>query len=223
MAVKIGAITVGQSPRTDILPEIVDLLGDVTIEERGALDGLTLEDIGRLAPAVGDYILVTRLRDGTSVHIAKKYILERMQRHIDDLIAGGAAGILLFCTGEFPPFRCDKPVLYPQKLLQHFVAAIAGDRVVGVLTPDVSQTVQCGSRWLENGVKSVLVEPASPYGDAGKVAEAAVALKEKGAQLLVMDCIGYTCGMKEQAVRLTGLPAVLPRTVAARAVAELFI
>lgn len=222
MAVKIGAITVGQSPRADILPEIAGLCGEVVIEERGALDGLSLEDIGLLAPTPGDYILVTRLRDGTSVHIAKKHIIDRMQRHIDDLIARGAAGILLLCTGEFPPFACGKPVLYPQKLLQHFVAGVAGERAVGVLTPDISQVGQAGRRWVENGARTVVVEPATPYGDPARVAEAAVTLKQRGAELIVMDCIGYTCAMKEQATGLTGLPAVLPRTVAARAVAELF-
>ncbi|MGL5514464.1 MAG: AroM family protein [Sporomusa sp.] len=47
-------------------------------------------------------------------------------------------------------------------------------------------------------------------------------LKQQGAQLVVMDCIGYTCTMKNAVAKLTGLPVVLPRTVAARAVAELF-
>lgn len=222
MAAKIGTITVGQSPRADIVPEIIDLLGDISLEERGALDGLTAAELQNLAPAAGDYVLVTRLRDGTSIRIAEKHILVRMQQHIDDLVARGVDGILLLCTGEFPPFKCPKPLLYPQLLLQHFVAGVVGDRVVGIFTPDVSQVGQAGSRWQKYGIEKVLVEPASPYGDADKVAAAAVALKERGAELLVMDCIGYTRAMKNRAVALTGLPAVLPRTVAARAVAELF-
>ncbi len=222
MAAKIGTITVGQSPRTDIVPDILDLLGNITLEERGALDGLTAAELQSLAPAPGDYVLVTRLRDGSSVRIAEKHILTRMQQHIDDLVARGVDGILLFCTGEFPPFNCPKPLLYPQRLLQHFVAGVVGDRAVGILTPDVSQVEQAGGRWRKYGVKTVLVEPASPYGPADKVAAAAVALKERGAELLVMDCIGYTRAMKQQATALTGLPAVLPRTVAARAVSELF-
>ena len=137
VASKIGAITVGQSPRTDVTNEIEELLGQVELIQRGALDGLTSDDIASMAPQPGDYVLVTRLTDGTSVRIAKKYILERMQFHIDDLIGSGAEGILLLCTGDFPGFTCPKPILYPQKLLQHFVAAACADQVVGVLIPDV--------------------------------------------------------------------------------------
>ena len=42
---KIGAITVGQSPRVDLIPEIQPILGDsVEIIQAGALDGLSKEE-----------------------------------------------------------------------------------------------------------------------------------------------------------------------------------
>ncbi len=222
MAIKIGTVTIGQSPRTDVMSDILPLLRGLEIEERGALNGLSFEEIEKLSPSTGDYVLVTRLQDGRSVRIAEKHILERMQMHIDDLIRNGADGILLLCTGEFPAFVCSKPVLYPQRLLQYFVAGVAADQVVGVFTPDKSQVPQSTKRWLENGQKHVIVESATPYEDYEKVIEAGLALKRRGAQVLVMDCIGYTCQMKEEIAVLTGLPVILPRTVAARTVVELF-
>ena len=72
MGRKIGAITVGQSPRTDVTQEIEGLLGSIELIQRGALDGVTADDITRMAPQPGEYVLVTRLTDGTSVRIAKK-------------------------------------------------------------------------------------------------------------------------------------------------------
>jgi protein AroM len=222
VASKIGAITVGQSPRIDVVSEIINLCGGVELDERGALDGLSDEEIQRLSPEQGDYVLVTRLKDGRSVRIAKKHILTRMQLHIDDLIQQGAAGILLLCTGEFPGFRCSKPILYPQRLLQYFVASVANDKVVGVLSPDASQIPQSSRRWRENGVANVVVQPANPYGDPEQVLDAGKNLKQQGAEVIVMDCIGYTCAMKEQIKQSTGLPVVLPRTIAARTVSELF-
>lgn len=42
MKKKIGAITIGQSPRIDVIPEMQEILGEnVIILEAGALDGLT--------------------------------------------------------------------------------------------------------------------------------------------------------------------------------------
>ena len=222
MTAKIGAITIGQSPRVDVLPDIMDILGEVEIVERGALDGLNFEDIQKFAPSDGDYVLVTRLKDGRSVQIAEKHILERMQLQINELASQGVDGILLLCTGEFPGFTCHKPLLYPQRLLQHFVAGAALDQTVGVLTPDARQVPQAARRWLENGQKTVFVEPANPYGNHEQIVKAGMALKQQGAKLLVMDCIGYTRKMKAAVAEATGLPVVLPRTVAARAVAELF-
>ena len=48
---KIGAITVGQSPRVDLIPEIQPILGDsVEIIQAGALDGLSKEEISKFGP-----------------------------------------------------------------------------------------------------------------------------------------------------------------------------
>lgn len=43
---KVGAITIGQSPRADVVQELLPLMGEqVELIQAGALDGLTREDI----------------------------------------------------------------------------------------------------------------------------------------------------------------------------------
>lgn len=222
MVRKIGAITVGQSPRSDVIPDMIPFLENIELVQRGALDHMTKKEIAAIAPKMDEYILVTRLNDGSSVHIAEKHILPRIQKHIDDFVAEGIDGILMLCTGEFPGFSCEKPLLYPQVLLQHFVSGIIGRQTLGVLSPDKSQIPQSTERWKKNGVKKVIIGAATPYGLTKNVIEAAVQLKAEGAQLLVLDCIGYTQAMKREIQEATGIPVILPRTVAARTVAELF-
>jgi len=47
---RLGAVTIGQSPRTDIIPDLRTVLGaEVEIVEAGALDGLSPEEIRTLA------------------------------------------------------------------------------------------------------------------------------------------------------------------------------
>ncbi|MDN5940637.1 MAG: AroM family protein [Nitrospira sp.] len=59
---KIGAVTIGQSPRDDIIPEIREILGpEVEIVERGALDGLSLKEVNDFYPGPPGPILVTRM------------------------------------------------------------------------------------------------------------------------------------------------------------------
>ena len=63
---KVGLITVGQAPRSDVVPDMAAILGgDVEIVEAGALDGLTRAQMEPLAPEGDDEILVTRLADGS--------------------------------------------------------------------------------------------------------------------------------------------------------------
>ena len=81
--IKIGAVTIGQSPRTDITEDAGRFFGDrVELLEFGALDRYTLEEAKQLQPIPGDYGLTSRLRDGTEVHFSRGQVMEEMQRGI---------------------------------------------------------------------------------------------------------------------------------------------
>src|SRR6185436_4317778 len=59
----VGLITIGQSPRVDVVPEMTAVIGPgVDVREAGALDGLTRAQIDALEPTGDDEILVTRRR-----------------------------------------------------------------------------------------------------------------------------------------------------------------
>ncbi len=219
---RIGTVTIGQSPRVDVIPEIAEILGtDVEIVEAGALDGLSREEIAGMAPSKGDYVLVTRLADGASVQVAERYITPRIHRKIDEHFHNGIQLVLLLCTGEFPGFETGGLLIRPQKVLFNAVAAVAEGLRLGILTPSGEQIEQSEHRW---GVlaKDVRAVPSSPYSDAmEQAANAARALDEWGAQIIVMDCIGYTGEMRKLVREITGKPVVLARGIVARIVAEL--
>lgn len=221
---KIGAITVGQAPRTDITGDMTPVLGkDIRIVERGALDGITQEEIREIQPDEGDYVLVSRMADGSQVKFAEKKILPRIQKAIHDLEKEGVFCILMFCTGKFPDvFHSEVPLLYPYDLLGAVVPVLAGDGDVAVLVPDRSQIRQCRERW--SGLKGrIKVVSGSPYHGMGEVAEAAEKLKGWDGELIIMDCMGYSQEMKKAVHAVTGKRVILPRTLLAgivRAYAE---
>src|SRR5205814_1585120 len=96
-----GLITIGQSPRDDVVPEMLAQLGfEVEAIQLGAIDGLSLEEVRELAPRGDEPWAVSRLRDGTEVRLAKRELDPRMQRCVDAVEAGRlrqceAAGRLL--------------------------------------------------------------------------------------------------------------------------------
>jgi len=220
---RIGLLTIGQSPRGDGLArDVAASIGDATVLERGALDGLSRADIDAMAPGDGDYRLVTLLRDGSAVQIAKRHILARLQAQIDELEAEGVAVTLLMCTGEFPPFRHTRPLVAPQAALYAIVRALAEGGPVASLTPLPTQVAQAARKWASLGVPDAFVTDADPYGsDAiGAVAAGAARARAAGASVLFMDCFGYDVRMRDPARVAFGGTVVLARSMAGRLAAE---
>lgn len=217
---KIGTITVGQTPRTDLIPEIAPILGaSIEILQMGGLDGLTREEIQAMTPAPGDHVLVSRLKDGSSVSFGESHILPRLEACVDQLNKDQVSLILFLCTGEFPDtFQADVPLIFPSKILTSIVSAVH-PRHLTVMTPAKEQLPQMHTKWA-GCADSVCGLAVSPYDGAGAV-EAAARSIPKDTDLIVLDCIGYTVEMKERVQALTGKSVLLPRTLAARVVKEL--
>ncbi len=219
---RIGTVTIGQAPRVDVVPEIQEIMGPaVEVVEAGALDGLTKEEIAAFAPGPGDYVLVTRLADGTSVQVAEKYITPRIIAAIQRHFANGLPLVFLLCTGEFPSFEEGGILVRPEKVLFNTVAAVAEGLRIGVLTPSADQIPQSLARWrkVSDHVNTVA---ASPYVNGMEAVRAgAETLREWGAQITLLDCIGYNRAMQEAVREITDKPAILGRSIAARVVAEL--
>lgn len=218
---KIGMITVGQSPRSDVTPDLDPILnGAVDRMEIGALDGLTREQIAEFAPRDGDYVLVSRMRDGSSVTFAERYVIPRLQQCIDDLEARGADLILFLCTGVFPEFRSNVPLIFPCDLLYGIVPSLTKHSNIAVITPKQEQIPQSIKKWGEY-VATAQVFAATPYGGAPDLERTAGEIARTDADLVVLDCIGFTAEMKRRVAEITGKPAILPRTMAARVIVEL--
>ena len=65
---RIAFFTIGESPRSDVVPAMAALLGaQVQVDEYGALDALDAAARARLAPRPGAHCFATRLRDGGSI------------------------------------------------------------------------------------------------------------------------------------------------------------
>lgn len=220
MLPRIAAITIGQSPRPDIIPELRTLIGKpVEIVELGALDALELAAIETLAPGAGEFPLVTRLRNGRSVHLRPAWVEERLQECISQL-EGEVELALLLCTGSFRRFRAQKPVLFPGQLLLAITRSVAADKRLGVLTPDPGQQEEQLRRWRQVSPE-VIIQPANPY-ESGKAVElAARQLAGAACALVVMDCLGYTLAMQTLVRQIVQKPVLLARSVLARVAAEM--
>ena len=219
----VGLITIGQSPRSDVDPEMAAVIGPgVDVREAGALDGLTRPQIEALKPTGSDEILVTRLQDGTAVFIGKQKIVARVEAQIATLERGGATLTALLCTGAFPPLVSSRPLVQPQPLLLGALRAMRWPGRLGVVTPSVPHVPQTEARWRRDGFDPVVV-PLSPYEeeDAGALARVATAFRDAGVGLIAMDCMGFRRKTRDELRGLTGAPVLLANLLVARVIAEL--
>lgn len=219
---KIGAITIGQSPRTDVTDDIMRIFeGKCDLIQRGGLDGLVKEQIAQFTPKEGDYVLVSRLRDGNSVTFAERYILGNLQKEIDELELQGVKLIMVFCTGQFPASLTSRvPMIFPNEILHRIVPMLTKTSHIVAVTPSSLQLEQNTKKW--NGyVDHCISIAASPYGDWDSLEKAAEKAAEADADVIVLDCIGFTQKMKEMFAEKTGKMVVLPRTLLARVVSEI--
>ncbi|MGN0204284.1 MAG: AroM family protein [Coprococcus sp.] len=221
--IKIGAITIGQAPRTDITMDILPILPDhMILVEYGALDDMDYDEImAQFQPQPGDEVLVSRMRDGRQVKFTERFITPFVQKKIDQAEADGVSAIILFCTGVFPEFRHHVLFIEPQPLFHAITAKLAGNQRIGILVPEPDQVEQAYHTWGKSGV-SIEATSASPYLEFDKVIEAASFFKDKELAFICTDCMGFTMEMKHRIQEATGLPVLLPRTLVVRILCEMF-
>lgn len=220
----IGVVTIGQSPVSDVVAELERIIKDsrtsqtVTFLQKGALDGLTADEIAGLRPTEEKDHLVTKLRNGTEVAVDKHGICPRVQQAILDLNGEGADIIALLCSDEFPPLRSEAPLILPANLLSGVLSSISIKGKLGVMVPSEKQVGATIVVYQELGFEPIVVG-ASPYANGNEILNAANRLREEVA-LVVMDCFGYNLEMKSQVRKITGTPVILVRSLLAFTLSE---
>ncbi|WP_347554112.1 AroM family protein [Robbsia sp. KACC 23696] len=223
---KLGTLTIGQAPRADITP-ILDqhLPASLPRVHLGVLDGMTHADIeAQFTPQPGNGTLISKLLDGTAVVLDKLAVRAVLQSKIDALVDQGCDVVLILCTGEFHGLVGRTAWLVePDQIVPPAAAAIAGDRQVGILVPLVGQIESEYQKW-QGLRKRPICATASPYADPNDTREleaAARQLRDQGAELLIMDCMGFVERHREVAKAASGLPVILSNALIARLTAEL--
>lgn len=219
---KIGVITIGQSPRPDVIGEMSPFFGkNVAVLERGVLDGLNLEQVRKLSPDNGLVPYCTRMSDGTEVLIAKEKILPLIKSQISDLNKENVSVILLLCVGSFPQFESECLVVYPQRIVNRCVEGLIDEtHHLGIMIPVPGQ-----KDWAINNFSHVTplitVTDASPYGDPARISRAGQVLRDAGCDLIVMYCMGFTLELTKEIRALVGKPVILSSSIVARTIGEI--
>lgn len=211
-------LTIGQTPRTDLVPELAARLPDrVAVREVGALDGLSDEEVGARAPVGDEPRLVTRTRNGRQAVVGRAWMAGRLQKLLNAEDPDPEAVTVLLCTGTFPALCAPGLLVDAQHVVDHCVAALcSGMRRVGLLLPLAEQAD--GTHRTPGLEQELRTAFASPY-EGDRFAAAAAELADCDA--IVMHCMGYTEAQRRRVAEASGRPVLLARRLVASAVAQL--
>jgi len=224
MAMILGTLTIGQAPRPDVTP-ILDrhIPGNVRRVHRGLLDGLSRSQIAaRYAAEADEAVLVTRLADAGSVQLSARKVHAALQAELDALEHEGCTVVLLLCTGALHGLRLERGfLLVPGRIIPQTVAGLVCDRRLGIIVPVAAQITSESGKW-EPLSRAPIFAAASPYATTvDDVIAAGLSLTAKGAEALLLDCIGF--GEVHQCVlmRACQVPVILSNALLAKIAAEI--
>ncbi len=221
---KVGLITIGQSPRDDIVYNIRHVLGEnIDIIETGALDRieypLNSEYAYKGGPHKGE-IFVSRLKDGSEIKMDEERILPLIEGCISELKEKNVDAMALMCTGEYKSLESCRELVRPYIILHSFIDTIFSVGKIGIIVPTEHQVSLKHKEWNKTG-REVLVVSASPYGKTKEVIQAARELADKGAQCIVLDCLGFSIDIKRVIKQNIDIPVILPGSLLAWVLREL--
>jgi protein AroM len=215
---RVGFVTIGQSPRIDVVPGMLDDLGrPVEAVEAGVLDGLSEREIAALAPQAGEYSFASRLCDGRQVVLSKRLTEERLAELMLRLDRTGLDVLVALCTGTALPRLANTLVLEPQRIVDNTTAALAGGcNRLGIVLPLERQLD--GFHMTDEVGCEVRLAHASPYeGDRFGVAGRELA----HCDLIVMHCMGYGEAMRAKVAAETRAPVLLSNRMVAMVLRQL--
>ena len=216
-----GFLTIGQSPRDDVISEIKPLLNPgAEIIQYGLLDDLSPQEIQALAPIKNETLLVSRLMDGTQIKLGEKKISALLPNAVDLMKTQMHVNVVgVLCTHEFSQMKFSLPTIFPFTSLQFLLEQVLEVESLGVVVPSESQIETAQKKW---GEGLTTVEAKSPYAGGKPWQEIAESFAQKKVSVIVLDCIGYTKKDRQAVQNAYPIPTLLPRTLLAYAINQLF-
>jgi protein AroM len=244
--VKIGLLTIGQSPRVDILLdwkmdenqiktyEPMDILippkdsmipTNVELIHIGALDDIPKDKIHEIQPAPGKRGPISRLKDGTWTLIDPEKLKPLMIKCVSRLEKVGCQAILQLCTGDFPYLTPKIPLIEAGELCKGIIEAVLNpDSTLGMFSPFPQKTEEVTIKELPHwGNRKICQINANPYQNPPEsIIPEVEKMKNQEVDMVYMNCLGYSIKHKKIAKDILKKPVILPRSTAARVIAELY-
>jgi|GEM_PF-1726141 len=206
---KLAVLSIGQTPRSDDIVDILRKYYDVS--EYGCLDTYTLDEANKkFGPTPEDVVLRPRMRSGPPARVAAKYIDQMLQGVIPQAEADGCEVLLPFCLGAFPDFAHRALFVKPYDVCHGILSALGKGFCVGIVVPDKQMENSLGQEFPDLKFKSFT---ASPFFDDESMRKDFENFDHEGVDFFFLNCASFNETDREILKEVTGKPVILSRAI----------
>ncbi|MCS4270781.1 MULTISPECIES: AroM family protein [Raoultella] len=225
MSTTMAILTVGVVPVAEVLPLLTEHIREEQITHISLLGKMTREEVMEdYAVDPDDDRLLTLLNDNRMAEVSR-WKIERDLKHLIALLDRQEYDVILLLSSDMlSGFTARNAILLePQRIIPPLVASIVDGHQVGVIVPveDVLPLQQ--QKWLSlnSAPYYALANPVS--GSDSDLLAAGRALLEQGADVLVLDCLGYHQHHRDVLQKALDVPVLLSNVLVSRLAAELLV
>lgn len=225
MSSTMAILTVGVVPVQTILPLLTEHISEQQITHFSLLGKMDPQDVltdYKVDP--GETPLPTRLCDGSIAMVSREKVERDLQSVIEVMDNQGYDVILLMSTADIRGLNARNAILIePQRIIPPLVASIVDGHQVGVIVP-IPELIEPQQRKWSVLEKTPFYTLAHPYeATEYQLVSAGKELIEQGADVLMLDCLGFHQWHRDLLQKSLDVPVLLSNVLVARLASELLV
>ncbi|EDS5957553.1 AroM family protein [Salmonella enterica subsp. enterica] len=225
MSASLAILTIGVVPMSEVLPLLTEYIDEQHITHHSLLGKISREDVmADYAVEPGDDPLLTLLNDNQIAHVSRQKVERDLQSVIEVLDNQGYDVIILMSTAAIKSMAARNSILLePLRIIPPLVASIVGGHQVGVIVPVAELLAAQEKKWQVLQMPPVYSLANPVHGSEQQLIDAGQALLDQGADVIMLDCLGFHQRHRDILQQALDVPVLLSNVLIARLASELLV
>ncbi len=225
MSASLAILTIGVVPMNEVLPLLTEYIDEQHITHHSLLGKMSREDVmADYAVEPGDDPLLTLLNDNQIAHVSRQKVERDLQSVVEVLDNQGYDVIILMSTAAIKSMAARNSILLePLRIIPPLVASIVDGHQVGVIVPVAELLAAQEKKWQVLQMPPVYSLANPVHGSEQQLIDAGQALLDQGADVIMLDCLGFHQRHRDILQQELDVPVLLSNVLIARLASELLV
>ncbi|EEJ8001525.1 AroM family protein [Salmonella enterica] len=225
MSASLAILTIGVVPMSEVLPLLTEYIDEQHITHHSLLGKMSREDVmADYAVEPGDDPLLTLLNDNQITHVSRQKVERDLQSVVEVLDNQGYDVIILMSTAAIKSMAARNSILLePLRIIPPLVASIVDGHQVGVIVPVAELLAAQEKKWQVLQMPPVYSLANPVHGSEQQLINAGQALLDQGADVIMLDCLGFHQRHRDILQQALDVPVLLSNVLIARLASELLV